>query len=49
LSAAASCTLEESLALRECGEKVADTCQRRLDGARARRDATRAERTAEPG
>ncbi|OLE24616.1 MAG: exodeoxyribonuclease VII small subunit [Actinobacteria bacterium 13_1_20CM_3_71_11] len=28
-------TLEESLALWERGEKLADTCQRWLDGARA--------------
>ncbi|MCX4386675.1 exodeoxyribonuclease VII small subunit [Micromonospora peucetia] len=34
-------TLEESLALWERGEKLADTCQRWLDGARARIDATR--------
>ncbi|MER7415321.1 exodeoxyribonuclease VII small subunit [Micromonospora peucetia] len=36
-------TLEESLALWERGEKLADTCQRWLDGARARIDATRQE------
>jgi exodeoxyribonuclease VII small subunit len=42
-------TLEESLALWERGEKLADTCQRWLDGARARLDAAREERTAEPG
>jgi exodeoxyribonuclease VII small subunit len=42
-------TLEESLALWERGEKLADTCQRWLDGARARLDAARAERGAEPG
>jgi exodeoxyribonuclease VII small subunit len=36
-------TLEESLALWERGEKLADTCQRWLDGARARLDAARAE------
>ncbi|MEU7995734.1 exodeoxyribonuclease VII small subunit [Micromonospora sp. NPDC049060] len=34
-------TLEESLALWERGEKLADTCQRWLDGARARIDAAR--------
>ncbi|MFG1776160.1 exodeoxyribonuclease VII small subunit [Micromonospora sp. NPDC049051] len=34
-------TLEESLALWERGEKLAETCQRWLDGARARIDATR--------
>jgi exodeoxyribonuclease VII small subunit len=42
-------TLEESLALWERGEKLADTCQRWLDGARARLDAAREERTAELG
>jgi exodeoxyribonuclease VII small subunit len=42
-------TLEESLALWERGEKLADACQRWLDGARARLDAARAERGAEPG
>ena len=42
-------TLEESLALWERGEKLADTCQRWLDGARARLDAARQERGAEPG
>ena len=42
-------TLEESLALWERGEKLADTCQRWLDGARARLDAAREDRTAEPG
>ena len=42
-------TLEESLALWERGEKLADTCQRWLDGARARLDAAREERTTEPG
>ena len=42
-------TLEESLALWERGEKLADTCQRWLDGARARLDAARAERAADPG
>ena len=42
-------TLEESLALWERGEKLADTCQRWLDGARARLDAAREGRTTEPG
>jgi exodeoxyribonuclease VII small subunit len=42
-------TLEESLALWERGEKLADTCQRWLDGARARLDGAREERAAEPG
>jgi exodeoxyribonuclease VII small subunit len=36
-------TLEESLALWERGEALAATCQRWLDGARARLDAVRAE------
>lgn len=35
-------TLEESLALWERGEELAVTCQRWLDGARARLDAARA-------
>jgi exodeoxyribonuclease VII small subunit len=34
-------TLEESLALWERGEQLADVCQRWLDGAKARLDATR--------
>jgi len=34
-------TLEESLALWERGEKLADICQAWLDGARARLDAAR--------
>jgi exodeoxyribonuclease VII small subunit len=34
-------TLEESLALWERGEHLADVCQRWLDGARARLDAAR--------
>jgi exodeoxyribonuclease VII small subunit len=34
-------TLEESLALWERGEALATTCQRWLDGARARLDAVR--------
>ena len=37
-------TLEESLALWERGEKLAAVCQRWLDGARTRLDASRAER-----
>jgi exodeoxyribonuclease VII small subunit len=37
-------TLEESLALWERGEHLADVCQRWLDGARARLDAARAAR-----
>ena len=36
-------TLEESLALWERGEQLAATCQRWLDGARARLDAARSE------
>jgi exodeoxyribonuclease VII small subunit len=35
-------TLEESLALWERGEQLAQTCQKWLDGARARLDAARA-------
>jgi exodeoxyribonuclease VII small subunit len=35
---AGGCTLEESLALWERGEKLAEICQRWLDGARARLD-----------
>ncbi len=35
-------TLEESLALWERGEQLAATCQKWLDGARARLDAARA-------
>ena len=38
-------TLEESLALWERGEKLADVCQRWLDGARERIEAARAART----
>jgi len=38
-------SLEESLALWERGEKLADVCQRWLDGARARIDAARAARS----
>ncbi|BBH64739.1 hypothetical protein ACTI_14240 [Actinoplanes sp. OR16] len=37
-------TLEESLALWERGEKLADVCQRWLDGARGRIEAARAAR-----
>ena len=37
-------TLEDSLALWERGEKLADVCQRWLDGARARLDAARRQR-----
>ena len=37
-------SLEESLALWERGEDLATTCQRWLDGARARIDAARAAR-----
>jgi exodeoxyribonuclease VII small subunit len=40
-------TLEESLALWERGEELADTCQRWLDGARARLAEAR-ERRAQP-
>jgi exodeoxyribonuclease VII small subunit len=39
-------SLEESLALWERGEKLADVCQRWLDGARERIDAARAARDA---
>jgi exodeoxyribonuclease VII small subunit len=38
-------SLEESLALWERGEKLADVCQRWLDGARQRIDTARAART----
>jgi len=38
-------SLEESLSLWERGEKLADVCQRWLDGARERIDAARASRT----
>lgn len=37
-------TLEESLALWERGEKLADVCRQRLDGARERIEAARAAR-----
>ncbi len=39
-------TLEESLALWEQGEQLADVCQRWLDGARLRLDAARNHRDA---
>ena len=39
-------TLEESLALWERGEHLADVCQRWLDGARSRLDAARRDREA---
>jgi exodeoxyribonuclease VII small subunit len=38
-------SLEESLALWERGERLADVCQRWLDGARERIEAARAART----
>ncbi len=41
---AGGATLEEALALWERGEALAEVCQRRLDGARARLDAAQ-----EPG
>lgn len=41
-------TLEEALALWERGERLADVCQRWLDGARQRLDAARAARTDTP-
>ena len=40
-------TLEESLALWERGERLADICQRWLDGARERLEAARAARDAD--
>ena len=40
-------TLEESLALWERGEKLADVCRRWLDGARERVEAARAARADE--
>jgi exodeoxyribonuclease VII small subunit len=40
---AGGATLEESLALWERGERLAEICQRWLDGARARLDAARAQ------
>jgi exodeoxyribonuclease VII small subunit len=42
-------TLEESLALWERGEQLADVCQRWLDGARARLDAARQARAGSDG
>jgi exodeoxyribonuclease VII small subunit len=42
-------SLEESLALWERGEKLADVCQRWLDGARERLDAARAARSGPNG
>jgi exodeoxyribonuclease VII small subunit len=43
-------SLEESLALWERGEKLADVCQRWLDGARERLDVARQARAAsDPG
>ena len=41
-------SLEESLALWERGEKLADVCQRWLDGARERIEAARAARDRRP-
>jgi exodeoxyribonuclease VII small subunit len=41
---AGGATLEESLALWERGERLADICQRWLDGARARLDSARERR-----
>jgi exodeoxyribonuclease VII small subunit len=40
-------TLEESLALWERGEQLADICQKWLDGARQRLDEARATRSTE--
>jgi exodeoxyribonuclease VII small subunit len=40
-------TLEESLALWERGEQLADICQKWLDGARQRLEEARAARSAE--
>ena len=40
-------SLEESLALWERGEKLADICQRWLDGARERIESARSARSAE--
>lgn len=42
---AGGASLEESLALWERGERLAETCQRWLDGARARLDAARSATT----
>ncbi|GLZ76349.1 hypothetical protein Afil01_11560 [Actinorhabdospora filicis] len=44
---AGGATLEESLALWERGEKLADTCQAWLDGARERLEKAREAREAE--
>ncbi|MGH3646053.1 MAG: exodeoxyribonuclease VII small subunit [Micromonosporaceae bacterium] len=41
---AGGATLEESLALWERGERLADLCQTKLDGAREKLDAARAAR-----
>ncbi|MGH3712744.1 MAG: exodeoxyribonuclease VII small subunit [Micromonosporaceae bacterium] len=41
---AGGATLEESLALWERGEQLADLCQAKLDGAREKLDAARAAR-----
>lgn len=41
---AGGATLEESLALWERGERLADLCQAKLDGAREKLDAARAAR-----
>ncbi len=46
---AGNLTLEESLALWERGEALADVCQRRLDGARARLAAALGEPERPPG
>jgi len=46
---AGGATLEESLALWERGEVLADLCQAKLDGARQRLDAARATREAQRG
>ncbi len=43
-----SATLEESLALWERGEALADTCQAWLDGARKKLEAARAARDSNP-
>ncbi len=42
-------TLSESLALWERGERLADICQGWLDGARARIEAARAQRSSDAG
>lgn len=46
---AGGATLEESLALWERGEVLADLCQAKLDGVRQRLDASRAARDAQRG